>query len=126
MVRCEVRPADRVRVVWRTVRAVPVQGIRIKVAGGKLATAGQPDLSDIVLWSDTAPGDTVFVCRSKQPVELRIWNCWRDQRGVMQAWVGNAGMRVVDSGNGSITVACNARDEVTFADLVFEVVCEER
>jgi hypothetical protein len=125
IVRRTLRPGVRVRVTWRSARPLPVQGIRMKVQGGKLAMEGQGDLSDIVLWRDTAPDETVFVCHAKKPAELRIWNCWRDDRGVMQAWVGNAAMRVVELGRNSVAVACNSRQEVTFSDLEFDVVFEE-
>ncbi len=86
---------------------------------------GGADLKDVVLWRDTAPDESVFVCHSKKVAELRIWNCWRDDRGVMQAWIGNAGMRVRESSLNIMTVECNARPEVTFSDLVFDLVLEE-
>lgn len=123
MMRRTVLPDSRIRVIWRSARPLPVQGIRIKVQGGKLSMGGT-ELNEVVLWRDTAPDETVFVCHAKKPAELRIWNCWRDDRGVMQAWVGNAAMRVVESGPNSVSVACNARQEVTFADLVFDVTFE--
>jgi len=96
----------------------------MKVKGGSLSL-GDVDLNDFVLWRDTAPNESVFDCRSKKSVELRIWNCWRDDRGVMQAWVGNAGMRVSESSSNVMTVECNSRPEVTFQDLVFDLVFEE-
>jgi hypothetical protein len=123
MVRRAVRPGARIRVIWRSARSLPVQGIRIKVQDGKLSVAGA-HLNDVVLWRDTAPDETVLDCHVKKPTEVRIWNCWRDDRGVTQAWVGNAAMRVVESGPDSISVACNASQEVTFSDLVFDVMFE--
>lgn len=124
MLRRVVRPGCRIRVIWTRAAPVPVQGIRMKVQGGKLSMDGA-DLRDVVLWRDTAPDESVFVLHSKSVAELRIWNCWRDDRGVMQAWVGNAGMRTRESGPNVITVECNARSEVTFADLVFDIMFEE-
>jgi hypothetical protein len=29
--------------------------------------------NDIVLWRDTAPDESVFVCHAKKTAELRIW-----------------------------------------------------
>jgi hypothetical protein len=123
MIRRSVRPGSKIRVIWRSARSLPIQGIRLKVQGGNLSM-GEADLNNVVLWRDTAPDETEFVCHATNPAELRIWNCWRDDRGVMQAWVGNAAMRVVESGPNSVAVACNARQEVTFADLVFDVIFE--
>ena len=123
MLRRPVWPGCRIRVIWRSARPLPVQGIRMKVQGGKLSM-GEADFGDVVLWRDTAPNETVFVCHATKAAELRIWNCWRDARGVMQAWVGNAAMRAIESGPNAVTVECNSRPEVTFADLVFDVIFE--
>lgn len=125
MWRRTVSPGCRVRVIWRIARPVPLQGIRLKIQGGKLSMGDQPDANNVVLWRDTAPDETVFVCHAKETAELRVWNCWRDDRGVMQAWVGNAAMRAVDSGPNAVTLECNARQNVTFADLVFDLFFEE-
>jgi hypothetical protein len=100
-------------VIWRTARETPVQGICMKVKSGKLLL-GEEDFDDLVLWRDTAPDETVFVCRAKKKAELCVWNCWRDDRGVMQAWIGNAGMRLSESGSNTIRVESNSRSEVTF------------
>jgi hypothetical protein len=124
IIRRSVLPGCRVRVIWRSARSLPVQGIRIKLKGGKLKllSAGGADLNDIVLWRDTAPDEVAYLLAAKKPAELLIWNCWRDERGTMQAWIGNAAMRVVESGPNSVSVACNSRHEITFADLVFDVI----
>lgn len=57
--------------------------------------------------------------------ELSLWNCWRDDRGATQAWVGNSGMIVEELGGGVLRFRCNSRPEVTFEDLVFDVVFDE-
>lgn len=99
----------------------------MKVCGGKfsIGEAGKADLNNVVLWRDTAPDEAVFVCHSRKVAELRVWNCWRDDRGVMQAWIGNAGMRVSELDTNAVRVECNSRSEVTFSDLVFDLVFEE-
>jgi len=124
MLRRTVAPETRVRVVWRSAAEVPVQGIRMKLQGGSLIL-GDTELKDVVLWRDTAPDESVFVCRSKRATELRIWNCWRDERGVTQAWIGNAGMRTTEFAAGIIAVECNSRPEITFRDLVFDLYLEQ-
>lgn len=123
MLRRAVRPGCTVRVRILAAVQAPIQGVRIKIIGGKLLS-GSKRFDDIVLWRDTAPQETTLVCSARKDCEVRIWNCWRDEREVMHAWVGNAGMRVRE-GEGVLTFECNSGPEVTFADLVFEVSFEE-
>jgi hypothetical protein len=125
ILRIPVRPGDRVRIAWNHAIETPLQGIRVRLHKGKLSIMEQ-DLEDVVLWRDTAPPESVLECRSRGEAELRIWNCWRDHLGVMQAWVGNAGMRVEERGSRTFRLECNAREEVTFSDLVFTVTVDER
>jgi hypothetical protein len=83
-------------------------------------------MDDVVLWRDTAPDNVDLVCLSADAgAELRVWNCWRDERGTMQAWIGNAGIRAVHTSADSVTLECNSRPEVTFDDLVFDLVFDE-
>src|SRR4051812_5642427 len=77
MLRCDVKPDTKVRLTWRHAIGSPVQGIRMRLHGGRLAVA-DAELDGVVLWRDTAPDEMVLRCRSKAPAELRIWNCWRD------------------------------------------------
>jgi hypothetical protein len=125
MIRRSINPGTRIRIVWRRAIETPVQGIRIKVRKGKLLL-GDQELEEFVLWRDTAPVEVVFTYRSKKPGEVLIWNCWRDDLGVMQAWIGNAGMRVSEATSDHLIVDCNSRSEITFADLSFDVFFEER
>jgi hypothetical protein len=125
MLRRVVPPGARIRLTWRRATLSPVQGIRLRVRGGTLSLGGKPEWDDVTLWRDTAPDETVFTLSAKKSAEVRIWNCWRDDRGVMHAWIGNAAMRVTESGANSVTVECNARQAVTFEDLVFDVAIEE-
>lgn len=126
ILRHPVRSGDQVRIVWRKSIPSPVQGIRLKLQGGSLAIDGVK-FADVVLWRDTAPHESVIVCNaSRSTGELRVWNCWRDDRGVMQAWVGNSGMVVEERDARALRVLCNCRSEVTFADLVFDMEFEGR
>ena len=120
MIKQSVQPGSRVSVTLRNAIATPVQGIRLKLQGGSLRL-GQNELKDVVLWRDTAPDESVFVCCAKKESELRVWNCWRDNRGVTQAWVGNAAIRTEQVTPARVRAACNSRPEVTFADLVFDL-----
>jgi hypothetical protein len=69
------------------------QGLRLRARGGRMLVNGQ-DLEDVVLWADTAPPEVVVALRPAQSMTVRAWNVWRDDRGAMQAWIGDAGMLV--------------------------------
>lgn len=114
---------DRARIILRRCIRVPVQGVCFTLKGGSFEVHGR-DLKQPVIWRDTAPDETVLTCKTKKRTRLLNWNCWRDDRGVMSAWVGNAGMRTTVSKEQRITVECNSRPEVTFEDLVFDLVIE--
>lgn len=79
-------------------RADPVQGLCLTLKGGKLQV-GDSVASDIVLWADTAPPTTtVKILRVKGAAgELCVWNCWRGRHGSTDAWLGDAGMVVVEN-----------------------------
>lgn len=121
ILRHQVQEGDRVRISWRRWIATPVQGISLGLHGGSISVDGRKHF-DIVLWRDTSPDETVLVCN--QSGELRMWNCWRIHHDVIQAWVGNAGMRVHKVSDDRVIAECNSRTEVTFQDLVFEIVVE--
>jgi hypothetical protein len=125
LVKRPIDPGSRIRVVWRRTIEAPVQGIRIKVRHGKLLL-GDQELEDVVLWRDTAPDEVVFAYRSKKASEVLVWNCWRDDLGVVQAWIGNAGIRVREETSDHVTVDCNSRREITFTDLSFDIFFDER
>lgn len=102
----------------------PAQGVSISVKGGLLEVADTRS-KDIVLWRDSAPGEVMIECSGKGVREILVWNCWRDDRGVTQAWVGNAGMQLHATGADEIRVKCNSRSRVTFQDLVFDLAFEQ-
>ena len=116
----------RLQLRWRSATLKPLQGIRLKVYdGGTLTSSENETLKDIVLWHDTAPQSVDFVCNTKTTADVKVWNCWRDDRGVTQAWVLNASMRVSDTGPNSFLVECNSHNNVTFTDSVFELIFAE-
>jgi hypothetical protein len=95
------------------------QGLRLKARGGEIVVNDQA-LGDVVLWSDTAPPETVAELRPKgsKPLGVRVWNVWRDEAGTMQAWIGDAGMVVDEEGSGTVTLRCSdGYDEPSFDDL---------
>lgn len=116
-----VSPGEQLTLTVVSARDVPLQGIRMKLRGGRLQIAEFEPVADVVLWTNSAPPIVRFRCVTKKPAELRVWNCWEDERRVMQAWIGNAGLEIEELGHGGVRLRCNARHEVTFDDLVFEL-----
>jgi hypothetical protein len=106
------------------------QAVRLKVRGGKLLVNNQL-VDDVVLWSDTAPPVVTARMRpqsSRKPMTLRVWNAWRDSAGTMQAWIGDAGLLVEESGSGEVVLRCSdGFDAPTLDDLVtrLELTAEE-
>lgn len=121
------RKADRglvIRIRWCQRVDEPVQGVSVSLKGGTLQVADSK-AKHIVLWTDTAPEEVALKCNGTNVRELSLWNCWRDDRGVTQAWAGNSGMIVEELDAGVIRFRCNSRPEITFEDIVFDVVFEE-
>jgi hypothetical protein len=86
----------------------PVQGLRVRVDGGIVTVRGRV-LNEVVLWADTAPEDVEVVCeidRGRAAGEVRVWNCWREADGTMQAWLGDAGM-IVEESNMEVRLRCS-------------------
>jgi hypothetical protein len=85
----------------------PVQGVCLKLSKG-LIRINRQDLKDVVLWLDTAPELLEFSCHPKGrlPVDLKVWNCWRDEIGTTQAWIGNSGM-IADEAGDRVTLQCS-------------------
>lgn len=110
-------PAE-LRVALETSSSRP-QGLRLKARNGEIVVKDQA-LEDVVLWTDTAPPETVAELRpnGKKPLAIRVWNVWRDEAGTMQAWIGDAGLVVEDEGSGAVTLHCSdGYDEPSFDDL---------
>jgi hypothetical protein len=95
--RLNADPIIRVRRLHAS--ANPVQGLRVKIDGGFLLINGQR-LKDTVLWADSAPAEFEMRCSLRtSEAELKAWNCWRDPKGTMQAWIGDAGMIIEEIGH---------------------------
>lgn len=82
-------------------KSSPVQGLRMKIRGGVL-TVNEVETDDLLLWRDTAPDYVTVHVRARKGTRasLKVWNVWRGGMDVVQAWLGNAGMRVEESGVG--------------------------
>lgn len=120
MYRRIVEPKERFKLTFVRARSSPVQGACIKLKTGKIDIAEQL-LAEPVLWLDTAPPTVDFACANRKQSELRIWNCWRDDNDVMNAWTGNAGLIVDEQADGRVLLRCNSRLELTFEDLILEL-----
>lgn len=113
----------RIVLRWECSIAAPTQGVSISCKGGTLRVA-ETTAKDIVLWADTSPAEVLVTCDGSGVKGVSLWNCWRDDRGVTQAWVGNAAMMIQDLRPGVVRMRCNSRPEVTFQDLIFEIQFE--
>jgi len=101
------------------------QGVRLKVRGGELEVDGV-EASDFVLWQDSSPSQVEVLVRwaKRGSRSLRVWNCW-EVNGVMHAWLGNAGMRVEWTSEGTIVLRCSdGHGEPDFGDLVVGIAVE--
>jgi len=117
-------PTDTAEMTIRFVAATahPAQGLRLKVRGGTFEI-DSTTADDVVLWQDTAPNEVrvLIKWKPKGSRSLRIWNAWRVKE-VTQAWLGNAGMRVTASEDGSLVFHCSdGEGDPDFDDLVAEV-----
>lgn len=120
--RRRVQPNEQIRLTICSFRSSPVQGIRLKLQSGKIRVADSVEpQADTVMWTDTAPNVGVLRCITGEPTELRMWNCWRDDRNIMQAWIGNAAIEIVENVGGRTRLQCNSSIDLTFEDLVFEL-----
>lgn len=119
--RKRVTPGGRVTIRRLRQHDGVVQGLRLKVTRGSMLAANGESAPDMVLWADTAPAEVALEFAGPGEAELRVWNCSRDSAGSMQAWIGNAGIRVAEKSARSITLSCNSRPPLTFEDLVAEL-----
>jgi hypothetical protein len=103
----------------------PVQGLRLKIRGG-LLVVNEVGTDDLLLWRDTAPDRVLVHVEPHRGVKLslKVWNIWRGGLDVVQAWLGNAGMRVeLSSDGGRIDLRCSdGIGPVTFDDLEVRLI----
>ena len=111
------------RIALRHAAARP-QALNLSARHGTVLVNGQA-LTEVVLWTDTAPPEVVAELRpagGRQPMTVRVWNGWRDSRDVVQAWIGDAGMLINPHGDGRVTLRCSdGYDQPSFDDLVVEL-----
>lgn len=107
-------------------KAHPVQGLQLRIRGGKLKIDGV-EATDFVLWTDTAPESvTVTVRRTgRGKTTLKLWNVWRGGLDVTQAWLGNAAIQVERSADPThVVLRCSdGEGEPDFEDLIVRVTC---
>ena len=117
--RMSLAEPSRLRLMKVQASKEPVPGVRLKVYDGTLIIDGET-LKDSVLWSDTALSEVKISVTPKKGkiAELRIWNCWRD-RGIMQAWLVNAGMLIEQSGT-TVCLRCNSGPTPLTSPLAFD------
>src|SRR5919204_1582957 len=100
------------------------QALRVRGRGGRFEVNDRI-LADLGLWSDTAPRAVTLRPRPRSNNKLmtaRVWNAWRDPTGVMQAWIGDAGLVVEETEPHRAVIHCSdGFDEPDFADLVVEL-----
>ena len=115
-----VHPDDLVQVHF--VRSNPTvrEGLSISIKKGMLVVNGQP-IRDSIIWTDTAPAQFDILCKPpKSGAMLHIWNAW-DQNGILQSWLGNAGMLIEEVGESVILRCSDGLGEPDFEDLVVEL-----
>lgn len=100
------------------------QGFRIKVRGGTMEI-NRREARDAILWEDTAPDSLEIVTIwGKGARSIRVWNVW-ERNGVTQAWLGNAGMRVVETGNVIRFDCSDGEGPPQFSNLIVELAMHE-
>ena len=85
-----------------------VQGLRVKLLKGGFLRVNNQRSKEVVLWADTSPEDLEILCApSTETAEFIAWNCWRDAKGIMQAWIGDAGI-VIEGSDNTFLLRCSA------------------
>jgi hypothetical protein len=114
-------PADRGRVQFESVAGERAQGVALASSGSPLEVNGAT-ANDIRLWSDTAPELIEFGVSDRSRLQrLRVWNVWRTRHGAEDAWTGNFGMWVEQSGTSFRFHCSDGIGDVDFGDLVFRI-----
>ena len=120
----ELAGSSTLRIMLEGTSPTRPQALRLNARGGRLEINGHL-LDDVVLWSDNDQDVVVAVARTwpGKSMSLQLWNAWRDTMGVMQAWIGNAGMLVEgDLEHGLVLRCSDGFGEPTFGDLVATIV----
>ena len=115
---------DQFRLEFLGSKPLPVQGVQLRIRGGKLEIDGV-EATDFVLWTDTAPSSVAVTVRptGRGKTTLKLWNVWRGGLDVTQAWLGNAAIHVEGSADPThVVLRCSdGEGEPDFEDLVVGV-----
>ncbi len=118
----ELEKEKQVIVKWVSTNSKLKQGIQIKIDKGILEV-NDDKLSNIILWEDSSPDVVQLRCIPKKNSKLKVWNVW-EVDGVTQAWVGNAGMDISESGH-LVRLGCSdGAGNVNFQNAVIELVAD--
>lgn len=120
--RIEISPGSHVgKLVVRSFKDEPVQGICLKIHNGMLIVNGNKS-SEMALWMDTAPRDIEVQLSSRSAAELVVWNCWKGKFGQRMEGVGSVGMLVEVNGEGIYSFRCSdGGGDVDFTAIEFEL-----
>jgi hypothetical protein len=113
-----VRDGGRIRVVLEHVGSEWRQAVRLQ--SDTLLEIGELHGENFILWSDTAPPETVCVCHSRAG-EIVVYNAWDAGKGTTDAWIGNAAMIVEELPRGRRYRCNDSHQNDDFTDLVFRV-----
>lgn len=100
-------------------RADRPQGLVLD-GGGASLEVGTLIVPRVTLWSDTAPETVSVSIVEAGPVDLRIWNTWRDG-AAEHAWVGWAAMKRRDDDGVTILSCRDGHHDGDFGDLIVEL-----
>jgi hypothetical protein len=112
------------RVAFDEVTADLPQALHLKAEGGTLLTNGM-SLKDAIFWTDSAPLQfDVSFTPSRPKAVIKIWNEWRDENGVEQAWVGNAGIVIARDDNELLFKCSDGVGPPNFDDFIVRIRIE--
>lgn len=100
--------ARTIRFEMSSAGPAPVQGLRLRIRNGTIEVKGVV-ARDMVLWADSASSTTVCLVQNQgsKRAQLKCWNVWRERDDLIQAWLGNAAMRVDELGPDHVRLRCS-------------------
>ena len=121
-----ISSGDQLQVAFEAVNSPWRQGVWLGTDG--ILQVNGKDSSQVVLWSDTAPG-RVEIEISETDGKLRLYNIWDSGRGIRdhESQSATSGMLVEQLGNRSYRYRCNDIGyDPAFDKLVFTISISER
>jgi len=118
-----VQDGERLRIEFLSSTDERAQSLNLSFAGdGTFEIVGER-LSDVALFTDTAPPVVDITCHLRKATdELHVWNGWRGTHDANHAWLGNSGMVVEAPADGPVTLACSdGHGAPSFDDLVVRI-----